>query len=55
MIYKTCRLCGGNLDPEEACDCREQEMLKKHELLKRKSRAELEAELGFVTVPNNLY
>ena len=23
MIYKTCPICGANLDPGERCDCRE--------------------------------
>jgi len=25
MIFKTCPLCGANLDPGETCDCRETE------------------------------
>ena len=23
MIYKTCPICGANLDPGERCDCRD--------------------------------
>lgn len=26
MMYRTCQLCGANLDPNEKCDCIDQEI-----------------------------
>lgn len=30
-MYRTCPLCGNNLDPGERCDCQEQKENERHE------------------------